>query len=179
MKESAILVQRFGVHTIVFPSAMVAYQGYYSIAALWEQVKNRQCSGRFRTLSSGARQEPAKPAGGVPATSRVQKHKERPPAQTCADRGSALRGLRCPPRHVHDEAGQVVTHSVHSLAETGIPAVNERLESAPQSGSPATIRTYAASCGRTWASSDWYAWTQHGWRGGRHTYPIACSTNRC
>ena len=131
MKESAILVQRFGVHTIVFPSAMVAYQGYYSIAALWEQVKNRQCSGRFRTLSSGARQEPAKPAGGVPATSRVQKHKERPPAQTCADRGSALRGLRCPPRHVHDEAGRVTAASTNSVTETGIRTVNKRLESGP------------------------------------------------
>ena len=64
----------------------------------------------------------------------------RPPAKVHAGRGSALCCLRCPPRHVHGEAGQVMTVSVNSIAVTGIWAVNERLESELMESSPESVR---------------------------------------
>jgi len=51
-------------------------------------------------------------------------------------RGSALCGLRCPPRPVHGEAGQVIAASTNSVTETGIRTVNERWEFARPSLQP-------------------------------------------
>jgi len=70
-------------------------------------------------------------AEAIPATDCRHKYKKPTARQNGAGRGSALCCLRCPPRHVHGEAGQVVTDSAHSIAEAGIWMVNERLESVP------------------------------------------------